>query len=114
MEREYNLLRSYRFSASHRHKTGLNPHFGRCVPVLLRGLAAFRRLFVPFRGEINRSWFLYGDRDLQRSLLSSVSVDFQPVTDEMRRKHSEKEPKRNAEKEDRRCKVDIRICISIH
>ena len=51
MEREYNLLWSYRFSASHRPKTGLNPHFGRCVPVLLRGLAAFRRLFVPFRGE---------------------------------------------------------------
>lgn len=51
MEREYNLLRSYRFSASHRHKTGLNPHFGRCVPVVLCGLAAFRQLFVPFRGE---------------------------------------------------------------
>ncbi len=51
MEREYNLLRSYRFSASHRPQTGLNPHFGRCVPVLLRGLAAFRRLFALFRIE---------------------------------------------------------------
>ena len=51
MEREYNLLWSYRFSTSHRHKTGLNPHFGRCVPVVLCGLAAFRQLFVPFRGE---------------------------------------------------------------
>ena len=51
MEREYNLLWSYRFSASHRPKTGLNPHFGRCVPVVLCGLAAFWRLFVPFRGE---------------------------------------------------------------
>ena len=51
MEREYNLLWSYLFSASHRPQTGLNPHFGRCVSVLLCGLAAFRRLFVPFRGE---------------------------------------------------------------
>lgn len=51
MEREYNLLWSYRLSASHRPKTGLNPHFGRCVSVLLCGLAAFRRFFVPFRDE---------------------------------------------------------------
>jgi len=51
MEHEYNLLWSYRFSASHRPKTGLNPHFERCVPVVLCGLAAFRQLFVPFRGE---------------------------------------------------------------
>ena len=51
MEHEYNLLWSYRFSANHRHKTGLNPHFGRCVPVVLCGLAAFRQLFVSFRGE---------------------------------------------------------------
>ncbi len=51
MGNKYNLLWSYRLSASQRPQTGLNLHFGRCVSVVLRGLAAFRRLFVLFRGE---------------------------------------------------------------
>lgn len=113
MGSKYNLLWSYLFSASHRPQTGRIPISDdafRCCCVVYLHSGGFLSCS---EAKINRSWFLYGDRDLQRSLSSSVSVDFQPVTDEMRRKHSEKEPKRNAEKEDRRCGIDINPNISI-